>query len=333
MEGLISHQALCGLRPRRLIIVLCTTFFILVHISRSWAAPQLDQLGLLPPIRSDQSPIVGQIRKSLLSGNLALMKKDVEELIRSNPRSYEGYFWLGFLDLQLRNDYEAVRALRHAEALDANSYVLKLLAVTYYSIHQFQLFTLTMNRAIQKNPKDFAPYYYLGRYYATTDMSDFDKAAEYFRHALQLDSQHLRSRYYLGYCYEVQRKLGDAEKEYQRSMELAKDDGVQFSLPYEGMARLRLLQSKPSEALEYAKKAVEFAPNDVASHTVLAKVYGALGQQAEAIPEWKRVAELDQTDAIPYYRLFQIYSALGMKEKAGEAMANFKRLTGIYGTQ
>lgn len=289
-------------------------------------------MGLLPPTSSDQNPIVAQIRKSLASGNFASMKKDVEELIRTHPGSYEGYFWLGFLDLQLRNDYQAVRALRHAEALDATPYVLKLLGVTYYSLQQFQLFTLMMNRAIQKDPQDFAPYYYLGRYYATTDASDFDKAEKYFRDALRLNPKHLRSRYYLGYCYEVHRKLGEAEKEYRRSMELASAAGVKFSLPYEGMARLSLLQSNPSEALGYAKKAVEFAPNDAASHTILAKVYGALGQKAEAIPEWKKVTELDRTDGIPYYHLFQIYSALGMKAKATQAMAEFKKMTAIYGT-
>ena len=289
-------------------------------------------MGLLPPTGSDQSPIVEQIRASLASGNFALMKKEAEELIRNSPESYEGYFWLGFLDLQLRDDDGAVRALRHAEALNANSYVLKLLAVTYYSLRQFQLFTLTMHLAIQKDPKDFAPYYYLGRYYVTAKMSNFDKAAEYFQEALRLNSENLRLRYYMGYCYEIQRKLGEAEKEYLQTIQLAQKAGIKYSLPFEGMARLRLLQSKPSEALEYARKAVQLAPNDASTNTVLAKVYGALGQQAEAIPEWKRVTELDQTDAVPYYHLFRIYSVLGMKEKAEKAMANFKRLTAIYGT-
>ena len=289
-------------------------------------------MGLLPPTGSDQSPIVEQIRASLASGNFALMKKEAEELIRNSPESYEGYFWLGFLDLQLRDDDGAVRALRHAEALNANSYVLKLLAVTYYSLHQSQLFTLTMHLAIQKDPNDFAPYYYLGRYYVTAKMSNFDKAAEYFREALRLNSENLRLRYYMGYCYEIQRKLGEAEKEYLQTIQLAQKAGIKYSLPFEGMARLRLLQSKPSEALEYARKAVQLAPNDASTNTVLAKVYGALGQQAEAIPEWKRVTELDQTDAVPYYHLFRIYSVLGMKEKAEKAMVNFKRLTAIYGT-
>ena len=163
-------------------------------------------------------------------------------------------------------------------------------------------------------------------------MSAFDKAAECFQQALRRNPRHFLSCYYLGYCYEVQRKLGAAEEKYRRSIKLAEDAEVKFSLPYEGMARLRLLESKPSEALRYAKKAVQLAPNEASSHTDLAKVYSALGQQAEAIPEWIRVTELDQTDAIPYYHLFQIYSALGMTDKANKALANFKRLTAIYGS-
>lgn len=331
-ENIRSRTGLDAFRLKRPAVVLSAVFLIMTHNSKSLATPQLDQMGLLPPITVDQSLWVDQIRKALGSHDFQSMKKDVDELLRSDSRSWEGYFWEGFLDLQLRNGDDAVRALRHAEALDANSSVLKLLAVTYYTLRQYRLFILMMNRAIQKNPNDFAPYYYLGRYYVSADMSAFGTAANYFQKALQLNPRHPLSAYYFGYCYEVQRKLVDAEREYRRSMELAKDSRDNLALPYQGMARLRLLESKPSNALRYAKKAVKLAPNDASSHTLLAKVYGALGQQADAVREWVLVTELDQTDAVSYYRLFQIYSALGMKEQANKALANFKKLTAIYGS-
>lgn len=314
-------------------LVLGSLVLTLVQTSKLLAVPQLDQMGLVPPRSSDQDPYVVQIRKSLSSWNILLMKKDVHKLIQAEPGNYEGYFWLGFLDLQFHHDYDAVRALRKAEARDPNSYVLKLLAVTYYTLHQFRLFTLMMHRAMQRYPRDYAPYYYLGRYYITTRKSEFEKGSEYFQKALRLDPQNFRSSYYLGYCYEVQGKWKEAEKKYQRSMKLSNDADVDFPLPYDGMARLKILESAPSDALPYAKKAVELAPNAATSHTVLAKVYSALGQPANAVTEWKLVTELDQTDAAPYYHLFQIYSALGMKEKAKEALASFKKLALMYGTQ
>ena len=97
-------------------------------------------------------------------------------MIRQEPTNYEGYFWRGFLELQGENGYDAVRFFRRAEALDANPYVLKLLAVAYYTVRQFRLFTLKMDEAMRKQPEDFAPYYYLGRYYVTNEVTDWDRS-------------------------------------------------------------------------------------------------------------------------------------------------------------
>jgi predicted Zn-dependent protease len=113
-------------------------------------------------------------------------------------------------------------------------------------------------------------------------------------------------------------------------MELVEAAGAKFAGPWQGMARIRLLEEKPAEALPYATRAVEDSPNDVASHKVLAKSYSALGKQAEAIVEWQRVAALDPADSAPYYRLYRIYLAMGNEEKADAAYAQFKKLSAMY---
>ena len=251
-------------------------------------------------------------------------------MIRQEPTNFEGYFWQGFLDLQHENGYDAIRSLRRAEALDANPYVLKVLAVSYYTVRQFHLFVLKMNEAIRKQPEDFAPYYYLGRYYASNEMEDFDRAAEYYQKAIGRNPRHFQSYYYLGHCYEVKRKLEDAERQYQQAIEFAEAVGAKFAPPYRGMASLRLLENRPADALQFAKRAVELAPNDAEGHTELAKAYAALGREAEAVPEWEQAATLNPTDASPYYHLYRIYLAIGNEEKANSAYAKFKRLSSMY---
>src|SRR3954467_6740143 len=73
-------------------------------------------------------------------------------------------FRAGYSAYHQGNYYDAIRTLRRAEALDPNPSVLKLLALSYYGAHQNRLFLLKMNAAVQKQPADFIPYYYLGRY-------------------------------------------------------------------------------------------------------------------------------------------------------------------------
>ncbi len=293
------------------------------------ATPQ-DNKGLLPPVSTDRNRQVARIRASLASGDLDGMQKVCDEMIREEPANFEGYFWMGFLDLQRENGYDAVRFLRRAEALDANPYVVRLLAVAYYTLRQFRLFTLKMNEALQKQPEDFAAYYYLGRYFASNEVTDFDRAAEYFQKAIERNPKHFHSHYYLGYCYEVKRKLEEAERRYQQAIEYADAAGAQFVPPYQGIARLRLLENRPADALTFANRAVEIAPRDAESHKALAKAYEGLKRQAEAIHEWEQVATLDPTDASPYYHLYRIYLAMGDDEKANSAHAEFERLSSMY---
>jgi tetratricopeptide (TPR) repeat protein len=274
--------------------------------------------------------MVAGIRQAFQSRDLSCMCKKADELIAQEPTNFEGYLWRGFLELQRRDNPNAVRFLRRAQRLDSNSYVLRLLAVSYYFLDQFELFTETMQEAIRKQPFDFSPYYYLGKYYASNDSPDFSRAAGYFQEALQRKPDHYASHYYLGYCRETEREFKEAEREYHQSMQLAEAAGKEYGLPYQGMARVRLLENKPADAYQFATQAVQFAEDDAASHVVLARVYAALGQAISAVPEWERAAILDPTNKVPYYHLYRIYSAVGNRERADWAVTRYKKLMAVY---
>jgi tetratricopeptide (TPR) repeat protein len=303
---------------------------LLVVPANIFAASPQDNKGLLPPVSTDRSPRVAPIRSAIATADLLAAQKKTDEMMREEPGNFEGYYWRGFLELERDNGYDAVRFLRRAEALDANPHVLKLLAFSYYTVRQFRLFLLKMNAALAQQPDDYAPYYYMGRYYFEDTVGDFPKAEDNFRKAIERNPGHFQSHYYLGWCEEVQRQGQDGEQEYRRSMELAEAAGAKFAGPWEGMARIRLLEDKPAEALPYATHAVEYAPNDAASHKVLARTYTALGKQAEAMVEWERVAALDPADSAPYYRLYRIYLEMGNKDKANAAYAEFQKLSAMY---
>jgi tetratricopeptide (TPR) repeat protein len=186
-----------------------------------------------------------------------------------------------------------------------------------------------MNAAAEKAPADFAPYYFLGRYY-DSERSDFATAEKYFRQALERNPNHARSHYHLGYCFEVEQNMPAAEKEYQRAIELAGD--LTYEAPYRGLARLQLAANQPAKALPFAKQAVELAPRQAAPHKLLARIYSELGNEAEAAPEWERAAALDPTDASTLYRLYRTYTALEKVEKAKSALARYKKTAARYGT-
>jgi hypothetical protein len=71
---------------------------------------------------------------------------------------------------------------------------------------------------------------------------------------------------------------------------------------------------------------------DSAAHKLLARAYADLGSTAEAAAEWKIASELDPTDATAMYRLYRCYVALGEKEKSRAALAQYKKIAALYGT-
>jgi tetratricopeptide (TPR) repeat protein len=293
---------------------------------------QEDLHELLPPAAADQSLSLAKIRTAIASNDFPSAQAAIENLIKLAPKNFEGYFWRGFLEFQKHNYSDAVLSLRRAQALDSNIQILKVLGLSYYFLGQFRLFARTMQEAIEREPKDFAPYYYLGRYYASTDSADFAKATGYLQIGLQRKPDHYPSHYYLGYCEESERKLKEAEAEYLRSIELSDAAGQPFASPQQGMARLRLLNMKPLEALPFARKAVSLDARDASGHEVLARVYTDLHRPAEAATEWKLAAELEPTNPAPFYRLYRIYLEAGNEQDADKAFATYKSLVAIYGS-
>jgi tetratricopeptide (TPR) repeat protein len=296
------------------------------------AQGQNDSQELLPPVAADHSLAAAKIRAALASNDYPAAQTSISGLIEQSPNEPEGYFWQGLLKLQSQNYTDAVLSFRDAQKRGGNTQALKLLALSYYFLGQFRLFTTTAQEAIGKDPQDFAPYYYLGRYYASTDAMDFVKASGYFRAALQRKPDHYSSHYYLGYCEESTGKPQDAEVEYQHSLEIAETAQQQFAPPYQGLARLKLLSRQPEEALPFAGMAVKIDASDPAGHEILARVYADLDRKQEAAKEWQRAAELEPSNPKPPYRLYRLYLQLGEKQKAEESLKNYKSLVAIYGS-
>jgi tetratricopeptide (TPR) repeat protein len=302
-----------------------------ILLTLPFAAAQETRDGLLPPAAQDRSAGVAPIREALAARNMAAAANAAEKLRLREPSNSEALFWAGYVALAQGQYYDAIRYLRRAEAFDPNAFVLKSLAASYYSAHQSRLFLLKMRAAQQKQPEDFAPYYYLGRY-LDSELTDFSAAADSFKQALARQPDHFRSHYYLGQCYEAMGKPEQAEAEYRRALELTERQESGAGLPYQGLARLRLAGNRPAEAMAFAKRAVELGPRDASSHKLLARAYSDLGQSAEAMVEWEASAELDPTDAVPPYRLYRGYLSLAETEKAKSALAQYQKVAALYGT-
>ena len=90
------------------------------------------------------------------------------------------------------------------------------LGLSYAVIQQYKLFEAEMSWVMAKAPKEALPYYYLGRYYSN-ELEQLDRGLELFREALDRNSNDYKSRYHLGYVYELKGDPARAKSEYKEA--------------------------------------------------------------------------------------------------------------------
>jgi tetratricopeptide (TPR) repeat protein len=224
---------------------------------------------------TDFAPVIpdspSRLSELIIHGQWSQAAELAQDLARREPNDPVISYYLGLTLMHFQDPIGAIRALRTSErfGMDA-AYLHQVLGLAYYNVHQFILFQEQMKKATALAPADYKPYYYIGLYLESVS-NDFTGALGYFTKARALNPEHTASWYYEGYCLEMSGKLTEARRAYESAIKLREKTQERFSLPYQGMARLRG-DEVPAQALEFARKAVEIEPNLDSNHVVVAKI-------------------------------------------------------------
>jgi len=223
--------------------------------------------------------------------------------------------------MQRGNAYATIRQLRAAEKKDPTSAATrKALGVAYYRAGQQLLFRQKMEEAIAADPGDYLPHYLLGRHF-DSDLQDFDRAAGYFRAALERSPKHALSRAYLGHTLEMRGLHAEAVEAYSQAT------AIQPCLPFAvaGLARLG------SATVELMRKALQCGGEDVMLLRALAKSVGEAGSHGEAAAYLERALVLDPSNTALAYQVHRSWLAAGDPVKAAAALETYRKLHDIYG--
>jgi uncharacterized protein HemY len=175
-----------------------------------------------------------------------------------------------------------------------------------------------MEQAIERDPGDPEPRFYLGRHYAS-DVSDYGKAAEYFRAAVDRRAE-AEPMAYLGHSLEM---LGQREQALDWYGKAALRNGCE-TVSLAGRLRLGAIG---------ADRAAACKPEHPVVLRELAKALSGQGRHAEAAKYLEQVLSKEPASASAAYQLHRAYRASGDRVKADRALAEFKRLSAIYGGQ
>lgn len=245
-------------------------------------------------------------------------------LAKALPSEAERRLWRGTFAILNNDPVTAIRTLRRTSGNNSGSgegHHPKALGVAYYLARQYLLFRGQMDEAIQRDPADFGPYYFLGRHY-DADADDCTEAVRWFRLALERNPGYARAHAHLGSCLERQGQAAEAEREYRAALALP--------IAQLGMARLKQAAGQTREALVWAAKAAAADPGDPAGHRLAARLHEQLGQAQQAIAALERAARAAPNEASTFYQLHRLYRAAGDESKAKAALVEYERLRAVY---
>lgn len=149
------------------------------------------------------------------------------------------------------------------------------------------------------------------------DRKKYDEAVALFRQVVESDNNDFQGWTELGTAYLLLEKKAEAEKAYERAIEVRPG----FGLALLNLGRLRVGQKKYEEAIAPLIHLVELEPDSPDGNLFLGEAYLQIKKGSKAVGYLNEAARLGRPEA--HLRLATLYDAVGLKDKAAVEYEEF----------
>jgi Flp pilus assembly protein TadD len=266
-----------------------------------------------------------QAQLLLRDGKLTEALPLVQQLLKDRPDSPDGHVMLGFIFFKQSKAADSLREYLKAAALrDLTAFELKIVALNYAMLEDYQNADRGLTRAIEMNPRDLQACNYLGEVKFLQEK--YEAAIELFRHSLSLDPQNVFASNGLGGACEQMNRLEEADAAYRHAIEGQVGKAVQDPTPVLNLGRLLLKLGRNEEALSYLTMAVRLGPEHAETHEQLGKAHSYAGELEAAQRELEKAIRLNPRDAHLHYVLGQLYQRGGKPDQANYEFDQYQAL-------
>ncbi len=154
---------------------------------------------------------------------------------------------------------------------------------------------------VRKSPQKARPHHNLGFFYA--QRGNLQEAQREFQRALELDPGNVRLAYNLGMIYLRENQLEKAENLFRRLIQ----DVPEYPDPYTGLALTLKRQDQLKEAIKYFQEAIMRDPFQTAALMGMGNISQENRDFEKAEEYFKEVIQLKPEDALSYYNLGNLY--------------------------
>lgn len=149
------------------------------------------------------------------------------------------------------------------------------------------------------------------------DRKKYDEAVALFRQVIESDNNDFQAWTELGTAYLLLEKKAEAEKAYERAIEVRPG----FGLALLNLGRLRVGQKRYEEAIAPLTHLVELEPDSPDGNLFLGEAYLQIKKGSKAVGYLNEAARLGRPEA--HLRLATLYDAVGLKDKAAVEYEEF----------
>ncbi len=165
--------------------------------------------------------------------------KSLQIAVEKEADFYQGYITLARVYAEQFNDL-AIDYYRAAIDIMNDSYEARYnLAMYFQDTERIDEAEEEYNYIIENIVQDIANPYYNQGYINMIYRQDFKAAVEWFTQAIEKEPRYLEAWYNRGFCHEIMGKLKDAQRDYNKSLEIKPD----YALSIKGLSRIE--QGKP----------------------------------------------------------------------------------------
>jgi tetratricopeptide (TPR) repeat protein len=176
-----------------------------------------------------------------------------------------------------------------------------------------------LDQLVAAYPNDERAHFNLGGYYF--GQQDFPQAIEHYKKATEIAPSYSSAFNLLGYAYRQNADYANAEKAFQKYIELIPGDPN----PYDSYAELLLKEGKFDDSITQYRKALAIDPNFLASHTGIAANLMYMGKPDEAAAELANITKKARNDGERRNALFALTVLHVDGGKMAKALANVEK--------